>query len=218
MTLKTDERITRDVLAELDWDPAANITDENVTTSHRRVMLTGVAQSYGAKWAAEEAALRVNGVRSVENDIAVNPTERSDEEIRRDIMNALALDYNLPEERISVSVDSGRVMLTGNVEWNYQRESAFDDSFKIKGVKSIENLISLIQPEVYASDIQAKLTQAFARNAELYDDNISVTVRDHQVMLDGTVETWSERDLAEDTAWMAAGITNVIDNINVLAP
>ncbi|MGO8948439.1 MAG: BON domain-containing protein [Ktedonobacterales bacterium] len=218
MALKTDERITRDVLDELEWDPAVNLIDVSVTTNHRQVRLTGTSETYGARVAAEDAALRVYGVRSVENDIVVNPAARSDDAIRTDIMTALALDYQVPDTQISASVDHGRVMLTGQVQWNYQREAAFDDAFVVNGVKSVENLISLSQPEVYASDIQSRIARAFARHAELYDDNITVLVRNHQVTLDGTVETWSERDLAEDTAWMAPGVTSVVDNIDVLAP
>ena len=218
MAQKTDDRITNDVITEIAWDPAVILSNVNVATSHRKVKLSGTSETYGAKMAAEDAALRVYGVRSVENDILVVPNSRSDDEIRNDILTALALDYQVPNSQISVSVNNGNAVLSGQVEWNYQREAAFEDAFMIYGVKDVANLIGLSQPEVFASDVQARIAAAFARNAELYDDNITVIVRDHQVTLDGTVETFSERDLAEDTAWMAPGVINVIDNIDILAP
>ena len=135
-----------------------------------------------------------------------------------DILTALALDYQVPNSQISVSVNSGNAVLSGQVEWNYQREAAFEDAFMIYGVKDVANLIGLSQPEVFASDVQARIAAAFARNAELYDDNITVIVPGSPGTLDGTVETFSERDLAEDTAWMAPGVNNVVDNIDILAP
>ena len=69
--MKTDIDIQRDVLAELKWDPEVEPTDVGVEVDDGIVTLTGTVDSYWAKLAAERAALRVDSVRAVANDIVV---------------------------------------------------------------------------------------------------------------------------------------------------
>ena len=218
---KTDDQITQDVLAELAWDPAVTVANLTVSTTDGRVSLHGTADTYGTKLEAEDAAYRVAGVRSVDDDIVVDPAAfgpRSDADIERDVQAALALDYQVPNEWISVSVVNGFVTLTGNVNWYYQRDAAEADAAMIKGVQGIDDEITVNQSGASAGDIAAGIDQAFARNAELYDDNIDVTTDGSNVTLSGTVATWDESEMAEDIAWMSPGVTNVTNDIAVLFP
>ena len=219
MSKKTDNQITQDVLAEEAWDPAVTIADLSVSTKDGRVELKGTADTYGTKMEAEDAAYRVAGVTYVDNDINVNPAAlglRSDVDIAADIRSALALDYQVPDDRINVSVLDGFVTLTGNVDWAYQRDAAEEDAAMILGGRGIDDDITVIQPAASAADISAGIAAAFDRNAELYDDNIDVQTDGGHVTLSGTVATWSEYDMAEDTAWMSPGVTSVTNNIVVL--
>ena len=216
---KTDAQITQDVIDELAWDPAVTVADLTVSTDHGRVKIHGTADTYGTKLEAEDAAYRVSGVTSVDNDIVVNPAAlglRADMAIAADIRSALALDYQVPDDRISVSVIDGFVTLTGNVDWDFQRDAAEDDAAMILGVKGVDDEIFDNQPQASAAGISSGIARAFARNAELYDDNIDVAVNGSQVTLAGTVATWSEYDMAEDIAWMSPGVTSVTNNIAVL--
>ena len=218
MSQKTDTQITQDVLAELAWDPAVTVADLTVSTDQGRVTLNGTADTYGTKLEAEDAAYRVAGVSSVDNEIVVDPAAlglRSDTDIAADIRTALALDYQVPDDRISVSVVNGDVILTGNVNWDYQRDSAEEDAAMIQGVQDVDDEIFVNQPQVSAADISSGIARAFARNAELYDDNIDVAINGSQVTLAGTVATWSEYDMAEDMAWMSPGVTSVTNNLAV---
>jgi osmotically-inducible protein OsmY len=220
MSVKTDNQITQDVLAELAWDPAVTIADLRVSTDHGRVELKGTADTYGTKLEAEDAAYRVAGVKSVDNDIDVDPAafRRSDADIAADIRSALALDYQVPDDRINAGVMDGFVTLIGNVDWYYQRDAAEDDAAMIPGVKDIDDDITVNQQPALATDIASGISAAFARNGELYDDDIDVTTDGGHVTLSGTVETWSECDMAEDIAWMSPGVTGVTNNIEVLLP
>jgi osmotically-inducible protein OsmY len=221
LSQKTDARITQDVLDELAFDPAVTVADLNVSTNHGRVKLHGTADTYSTKLEAEEAAYRIGGVSSVDNDIVVNPAAlgfRSDTAIAADIRTALALDYQVPDDRISVSVVNGDVTLTGNVNWDYQRDAAEEDVAMIKGVQDVDDEIVVDQPRASAADISSGIARAFARNAELYDDNVDVAINGSQVTLTGAVETGNEYVMAEDIAWMAPGVTSVINNIAVNFP
>lgn len=196
------------------------IANPTVSTTDQRVTLMGMTATYGEKLEAEEAAYRVSGVRDVDNDIIVDPSAfggRSDEYIAADVRSALILDYAVPDDRITVSVLDGTVTLTGTVDWYYQRLAAADDAAMIKGVKFVNNDIVVMQPKASAVEIAEGIARAFARNAELYDDNVVVSANGGNVTLSGTVETWGEYDMAQDVAWRSPGVTSITNNILVLA-
>lgn len=221
MSEKTDTQITQDVLAELAWDPAVTVADLTVSSDQGRVTLNGIADTYGTKIEAEDAAYRVAGVRSVKNEIAVDPVAlglRSDSAIAADIRTAFALDYQVPDDQISISVVNGYVTLAGNVNWSYQRDAAEDDAAMIQGVQGLDDEITVNQPQASATAIATGIAEAFARNAELYDDDIDVETDGGDVTLSGTVATWSEYEMAEDTAWMSPGVISVTNNIAILLP
>ena len=86
----------------------------------------------------------------------------------------------------------------------------------ILGVIGLVDEITVNQPQAFAVDISSGIARAFARNAELCDDNIDVTTDGGNVTLSGTVATWSEYDMANDIAWMSPGVTSVTNNVAVL--
>jgi osmotically-inducible protein OsmY len=219
MSQKTDARITQDVHDELTWDPAVTLADLSVSTDHGRVRLNGTADTLGTKLEAEDAAYRVGGVTSVDNQIVVDPAAlglRNDADIADDIRCVLELDSQVPDEWLSVSVIDGIVTLTGHVDWSYQRDAAEDDAAMILGVTDLIDEITVSQPQASAVDISSGIARAFARNAELYDDDIDVTTDGGHVTLSGTVATWSEYNMANEIAWMSPGVTSVTNNIVVL--
>lgn len=220
MANKSDAQINQDVFDELTWEPALSIADLNIDTIDGRVTLTGTVDAYWSKQEAARAARRVSGVRFVENLLVVNPSTliRSDSEIKDAIKNAFLLDYQVPDQQISVEVDHGHVTLTGSVELAYQRQAAVDNALKIAGVTSVDDLITITPPHASAEAIQQGIARAFARNAELSDDQIAVETEGGHVTLSGKVAFWSEHDLAEETSWKSPGVTSVTNNIEVLNP
>src|SRR2546423_7870835 len=96
---RTDEHIQHDILEELKWDARVQPNEIGVAVKNGIVTLTGWVDSYIKKWAAEEAALRVRGVKAVANDVEVrlpNSAERTDEDIARAALDALEWDALVP--------------------------------------------------------------------------------------------------------------------------
>ncbi|MBO9306833.1 MAG: BON domain-containing protein [Thermomicrobium sp.] len=157
------------------------------------VTLTGTVDSFLKKWAAEQAALRVEGVRAVVNHIEVVPRGlgvRTDEDIARAVATALEENPAIPHERIKIRVEEGRVTLEGEVDWHYQRREAEETARRITGVKSVINLITVRQPTVAPEDIKRQIEQAFVRHAEIDAENIQVRVEEGgHVILSGTVRS-----------------------------
>ncbi len=71
---------------------------------------------------------------------------RSDKDIAHDIRQALKLDSDVPDERISVQVRKGIVTLEGNVDVSLQKEAAAADAKKVSGVSSVDNQINVGGP------------------------------------------------------------------------
>ena len=215
--MRTDSEIKRDVEDEIRWDPDIDATDIAVTVKSAVVTLTGFVHSYSDKLQAEADAKRVAGVAGVANDIEVRlPSSdvRPDPEIARDVVTELRVQLPLSADKIKAVVKGGWVTLEGEVEWHYQRERAERAVRHVKGVLGVSDLINL-KPSVSPADIKRKIEEAFKRNAEIDANRIQVKSSDGEVVLEGTVRSWAERQEAERVAWAAPGVKKVEDHIRV---
>jgi osmotically-inducible protein OsmY len=213
----TDEQIQKDVLAELKWDARVMPNEIGVSVKDGIVTLTGWVDSYTKKWAAEEAAHRVRGVKAVANDIEVrlpSSAERTDADIAAAAVRALEWDASLSIDNLDVTVSKGWVTLKGEVEWQYQKEDAERVVRRLAGVKGVTNLIT-VKPRVTPSDLKQKIEQALIRSAATDAQRITVEVQGSKVILKGTVRSWAEREEAERTAWLAPGVTAVENRITL---
>jgi osmotically-inducible protein OsmY len=216
---RTDEQIQRDVLSELKWDARVQPNEIGVAVKDGIVTLMGSVDSLVKKWAAEEAALRVRGVRGVANEIEVKlpiSAERTDSDIATAALNALKWDALIPEDRVKVSVSKGWVTLEGEVDWNYQRHDAEWAVPRLTRVRGVTNLIK-VKPQATPSELKKKIEDALVRSAETDAQHITVEVQGSKVILSGTVRSWVEKREAERVAWSAPGITSV-DNRIVIRP
>jgi osmotically-inducible protein OsmY len=215
--MKTDTQVQQDVIAELKWEPSVNPTHIGVEVQDGVVTLAGHVDSYAEKWNAERAAQRVSGVKAlaIEMDVKLaGSSQRNDVDIARSAENALDWMTYLPDDSVKVMVEDGWITLSGDVSWEYQRQTAAGAVRYLMGVKGVSNDIS-IKPKVSVSAVKSDIEAALKRRANADAQNISVDVRGNDVTLTGTVHSWSERDLARDSAWGAPGVRNVVDNITV---
>ena len=164
----TDEQIQREVLAELKWEPRVKPNEIGVAVKDGVVTLTGWVDSYTKRWAAEEAAHRVRGVKAVANDIEVrlpSSAERTDADIAAAAVRALEWDALVPIDKLDVTVSKGWVTLKGDVEWQFQKEDAERAVRRLTGVKGVTNLIT-VKPRVAPSELKQKIEQALVRSAQ----------------------------------------------------
>ncbi len=216
--MKESDRHLRDaVIQQLEWDPEVISKDIGVAVVDYVVTLTGFAHHYSEKYAAEKAAKTVYGVRAVANDIIVKPGAlRSDPEIARDMAHATQLDVSLPANGVKTIVQDGFVTLEGAVEWNYQRAGIEARARNIPGVRGVMNHIVIKPKPVSTVEVLHKIEDALRRNAEVDARRITVSAKEGQVHLYGSVRSWVERDEAEHAAWGAPGVSEVIDHISVI--
>jgi osmotically-inducible protein OsmY len=213
----TDKDLQQAVHDELEWDPSVDAAHIGITANNGVVTLTGHVGSYAQKWAVERAAGRVFGVKAVAEELDVrcpSDTKNADDEIAKRAVQILSWDIRVPADKVKVKVEKGRVTLSGELHWYYQRNAAESDIRKLHGVTAVVNNIT-IKPTVQASDVREKITSALRRNAQVEASKISVTADGGRVTLSGNVDSWYERNLAERTAWSAPGVTQVEDRLTV---
>jgi osmotically-inducible protein OsmY len=217
--VQTDADIQRDVLDEFKWDARIQPNEIGVVVNDGVVTLTGWVNSYSKKWAAEEAAHRVRGVKAVANDIEVrlpSTAERTDADIAAAVTRALEWNAFLDMENIDVTVSNGWVTIRGEVEWQYQRAEAEREARRVKGVKGVSNLIT-VRPKIRPTpdEMKRRIEDALVRSAETTADRINVEVQGDKVILRGTVRSYAEKMEAERVAWSAPGVASVDNRITI---
>lgn len=218
-TVRSDAEIQAEVLTELKWEPRVQATEIGVAVKDGVVTLTGFVDSYSKRWAAEDAAHRVRGVKAVANDIEIRLAatgERTDPEIAAAAARALQWDALLVPEKIDVTVSKGWITLKGSVDWQYKKHEAERVVRNLAGVKGVSNLID-VKPKLQPAEIRKQVEQALVRSAQTDAGRISVEVDGNKVTLKGTVRAWVERQEAERAAWRAPGVMTV-DNRIIVAP
>ncbi|HEX8917031.1 MAG TPA: BON domain-containing protein [Chloroflexota bacterium] len=220
LALSTDEKVQRDVLDELHWDPQIKDMDIGVEIDDGVVTLLGFVSDCRKRRLAAEAALRVYGVRGLVNDIEVKTAssyERSDTDIALAAGQAIEWDATIPDGRVEVRCSGAWIILEGTVDYFFQKRAAEYAVEGLVGVRGVTNLIQ-IEPEETPSlpfERQDQIERAFARNAEIDARRITVSVDDSHVTLSGNVRSWAESHEAAATAWSTPGVKSVVNDLNV---
>ncbi len=215
--MNRDARLQRDVLAELLWESAVNAAHIGVEVEDGIVTLAGRVDTYAEKWAAEKAALRVDGVKAVAVELEVCLPALSlhrDADIARSIENGLRWMSVLPHDALKVMLEKGWVTLSGTLHWDYQRRAALSLVRYISGVTGVSDHIAITPPvnmRVVREDIEA----ALQRVAGIDASGIEVSVEGAEVTLTGCVHDWTERQAVRDSVWNSPGVQSVVDNLTM---
>jgi osmotically-inducible protein OsmY len=215
--MKTDAQLQEDVIAELQWEPAVDATRIGVEVNGGIVTLTGHVTNYSDKWHAEHAAQRVYGVKAlvVEIDVTLAGSPlRNDGDLARSAKDALRWATDALEDTVQIKVEEGNITLSGAVEWEYQRRDAAEAIRNLIGVKSVANMVT-IKSNASTRVVKADIDAALKRRATRDSKNIKVSVEGGEVTLSGSVHSWIERELANNSAWGAPGVRNVVDHMTI---
>ena len=214
---RTDAELKSAVTEELVWTAGLNSANIGVAADDGAVTLSGEVESYPEKLRAEHAMLRVAGVTAFADEITVRGSRPglNDTDIARKAGQALDLSVDVPSGEVKASVHDHAITLSGTVAQRYQREAAARAVQTVPGVSHITNTIT-IRPAVQTRDVKASILAALVRSAQIESAHTIVMADDAGVVtLDGRVRSWSERREAEDAAWTAVGVTDVVNHLRI---
>jgi osmotically-inducible protein OsmY len=213
----TTKDIREAVEAELEFDPLVDDADIHVVNINGDVALNGSVPGYPQYLEAAVAAQRVGGVRNVHNHLQVI---LPDEDYLDDAMlttvanNALAVNVMVPDG-VEATARDGNLTLTGAVKYGRQREAAERAVAGLVGVRNVKDDID-ISYDADPVDVTLFVQDALDRNALVDDDSdVSVDTGGNTVTLRGHVRTWAERDAVVGAAWMAGGVMQVRDDLDI---
>ncbi len=216
--MKSNADLQQDVQAAIKWQPLLNAAEIGVTAKDGVVSLTGIVDSYAKKAEAEDAAKNVAGVTALVESIEVrfpNSHNKTNAEIANEVLAALKTRPEIAEGCVRVVVESGWVTLTGQLQWNYQRDMAKDAIKSLMGVTGVTNDIT-IRSESMESVEKAGIVSALKRNWAFHENDIRVKVSGHHATLSGTVDSLYQKTQAGSIAWNAPGIW-AVDNELIVA-
>lgn len=202
----TDEDITLAVLDGLVEDDAVAGYNVDVVTDDGVVTLSGTVNNVRAKIRATHLAQVVKGVRSVVNNIEVYAPGRTDMQIQDDVLAALMTNPATDSWEVDLTVNNGKVTLTGTVNSWYEKQLAEKVVSSVRGVRSVTNNISVnYEQDRPDGEIAAEVREKLDWDVLVDGDLIEVTVDGNTVKLTGVVGSAAEKRYAVSDAW----VTNV---------
>lgn len=205
-----------------------------VNVDSNRVSLSGAVGSAYEKQLAIDYS-HVVGVDSVVADeLEVHPEFRSemlesdeldiltDEQIVDAIRNALRYDPRVPEDSIEVTIKDDIAILSGTVTNLNSKLAAESDARHTAGVREVENNIEVkkkvvVTPEVPVTDdaIQERVSLAIQRDPYVENSNVSISVDNGVVLLEGTVDSEFKKEQVETVTRDVKGVLAITNNIEV---
>ncbi|HZD42619.1 MAG TPA: BON domain-containing protein [Methanomicrobiales archaeon] len=144
----------------------------------------------------------------------------SDEEVGRRVADRLAWDDRIDASDVHVEARNGHVTLKGTVQTIGARKAAEMDTHGVPDVTYVENRLTVRyaapgQKEFSDDQIKRTVEDHLSANYDLYAQEIHVSVNNGQVFLQGAVDAYWRRKVAEEVASLVRGVVDVVNNLNV---
>ena len=200
-----------------DMDIQDNIEDEllydglvlpygiDVTVEEGVATLSGHVADILSKDRAAKIAMTVRGVTSVINRITVIPPEEPTEmQLKKNIEKRFHLNPATDAYEIDISVDDGKVVLTGAVD-SYQEKRLVGSVVKgVKGVIELDNRLGIAyKKSLSEKEIAAEVQERLKYDVLVDHALVRVSVKGDKVTLSGIVGSMAEKTRAVSDAFVS---------------
>ena len=213
----TDDEIQMWVEEELEWRPGLDSAGIGVSVDDGAVRLSGQVADLSERAEAIRAAESVQGVTTIIDDleVAVQGSREPDEaDIAHAVQREVAWVGSEPNS-VRAEVHGHDVVLTGEVEFNFQRDGVRRAVARIPGVHSVDSRIAL-RRRPSADDTAERIRRALIRHATVDASHVDVSAEGTTVRLSGFVSSYLERAQAEEAAWASPHVEHVENHIAVV--
>ncbi len=143
---------------------------------------------------------------------------RSDPGVHEAVMSELRWDAHVDPSRLTVTVEDGVVTLGGTVASYAERLAAQEAAFRVAGVLNVANEIH-VEPHGTDRKGDPEIARAVRWSLEwdvrVPHDRIQCSVSDGWVTLSGAVDTWQQREDAEQAVLHLGGVRGLVNDIRV---
>lgn len=148
----------------------------------------------------------------------MNP--RSEEIKKQDIIDNLTWDDSVNANDVNVRVENSTAVLEGTISSYAEKLAAERNALDVPGINVVENNLTVLLPATINLPSDAEITSNI-ENKLLWDSQIdstkiNVQTIDGVVTLSGEVDTYWEKNQAEDLALSTLGVIDVINNLTVV--
>lgn len=221
----SDEEMTSQLRARLDWDLRVDGTRVQVRTTGQHVRLTGAVGTAAERARVVTTAYQAGASRVDARTLCVAPqarepggtpfAPRADTDVARAVRAALHHVPGMPPAELLVQARSGVVTLAGTVASLRTRLGAEHDARRVAGVVSVHNLLK-VRPDRVVTDagVEQAVATALARHPDVGPYAFGVRVHEGKACLSGQVGSYREGRQAGD---VAAGVRGVLELDNQVA-
>lgn len=137
-----------EVRSSLALDPRIrDVREIAVSAEEGTITLRGTVPTFGQRRAAVQDARKVDGVDEVFDELKIRllgGDHRDDDEIRSVALQTLIWDADVDAEFLDVHLKDGWLTLTGDVNFQFQSDAAYEDVASLRGVVGVTNEIRVI--------------------------------------------------------------------------
>jgi len=141
----------------------------------------------------------------------------SDGAIEAEVQSELLLDPGVELSNVTVRVNDGIATLSGRLDSLGERNRAVKVTQTVRGVRSVLDRTSIpVRSELSAARLTSRVEQALLRNPATESFEIEARATDDgTVTLEGAVDSWREKELAETVVSAVAGVTELSNQLSV---
>ncbi len=182
----------------------------DVVSENGIVTLLGEVDNILAKERAAALTGTIKGVRSVINQLLVNPlSSLEDQDIEDHVKSALLENPATELYDMSVNVTDGRVTLTGTVQSWQEKQLALQVAKGVEGIKDIQDKLTVLTVKNRSDKaVEQEILQRLRHDVWINPSSVMINVRDGQVTVSGIVKSVDEKSRIISLSWVH-GITSV---------
>jgi len=199
----SDNEIKQGLENEFYMQPYINSDEVHVAASNGVVTLSGTVKTLMEKDKAEDIAGMVKGVRSIVNELKIEPSYLTDWQVKDAVRRALIVNPATESYKLGIEVRDGNVQLVGTVGSHAEQELATQVVKSVRGVKSVTNATEYaFSDDRDDEDIQEDILGLLQNDLRIDADDIDVDSDQGNVKVKGTVNTPYEEQLVMSHVWV----------------